>query len=64
MLGLGKRCPKCGENKVNAVKESFLADLRRSTFNVMFPIRLLTSSGRKPKNLNVCKSCGFSWEDR
>lgn len=60
----GKKCIKCGGKQVNVVKEKFLADLKRSLFNVMFPIRFFTGHAKKSKNLNVCKDCGFSWEDR
>lgn len=60
----GKKCPKCDSSEVKIVKESFIADFRRSLFNFMFPIRFLTGHAKKPKNLNVCRSCDFSWEDR
>jgi len=32
-----------------------------SLFLLLGPLALLTKS---PKDLNVCKDCGFSWEDR
>jgi len=59
-----KKCPKCGGKQVNVVKETFVQDLMRNLHNVMFPIRFFTGHGKKPKNLNVCKDCAFSWEDR
>lgn len=59
-----KKCPKCDSQEIKAVKESFAADFRRNLFNLMMPIRFITGHAKKPKNLNVCKSCGFSWEDR
>ena len=64
-MGLfGKKCLKCGSSKINVLKEGFMNDLKRSMLNVAFPIRFFLASGKKPKNLNVCKDCGFSWEDR
>lgn len=59
-----KKCPKCDGKQVNVVKETFAQDLKRNLFNLMFPIRFFTGHAKKPKNLNVCKDCGFSWEDR
>lgn len=64
-MGLfGKKCLKCGSTKINTLKESFMNDLQRSMLNVAFPIRFFLPAGKKPKSLNVCKDCGFSWEDR
>lgn len=60
----GKKCLKCDSKNVKTQKESFLADFKRSLFNVMLPIRFFTGHGKKPKPLNVCRDCGFSWEDR
>lgn len=59
-----KKCLKCNSKNINVVKESFGADFKRSLTNVAMPIRFLTGAGKKPKNLNVCRDCGFSWEDR
>ena len=59
-----KKCPKCDSKEIKTMKESLLNDTKRSALNVVLPIRFLTGAGKKPKPLNVCKSCGFSWEDR
>ncbi|HCC25078.1 MAG TPA: hypothetical protein DEP85_06185 [Holosporales bacterium] len=59
-----KNCPKCGGSQINVVKETFIEDFKRSLFNLILPIRFFTGHAKKPKNLNVCTSCGFSWEDR
>jgi hypothetical protein len=60
----GKKCPKCGGKNINTIKEGFGKSLLRNAQNLAFPVRILFSSNRKPKNLNVCKDCSFSWEDR
>jgi len=59
-----RKCAKCGLKTINIISESFGARLWRITKNIMFPIRILMSVSRRPKSTNVCRSCGFSWEDR
>lgn len=49
------KCPRCGKKNINKVKPSLW---RKAEAAAMFNI------GGKPKTLNVCKDCGFSWEDR
>lgn len=56
------KCPKCGSKNINVVKESFAASLRRYMLYMFLLITILFK--RKPKDLYVCKDCGFSWEKR
>lgn len=56
-----KKCPRCDSTDLNQVKPGMgnaVADIGR----LAFPLLLLFH--KKPKTLNVCKKCGFSWEDR
>lgn len=58
-MGLfGKKCPKCGSGSINKVKSSIGQKMHRV---LMGPYAMFTKA---PKTLNVCKDCGFSWEDR
>lgn len=54
-----KKCPKCDSTNLNKVKPSLWTkfwDLQWQAW---------TFGIRKPsKTLNVCRDCGFSWEDR
>lgn len=50
----GKKCPKCDSKNLNVVKPGFTAK----------SAQLWTMGLRKAVNLNVCRDCGFSWEDR
>ena len=63
MFGFGKnKCPKCNSKNLNKVKASLMKKAQKgSLFLLLGPLALLTKS---PKDLNVCKDCGFSWEDR
>lgn len=56
------KCPKCGSTDINDVKESMGNAFKRNFWTAMFFIRILWV--KKPPTLHVCKSCGFSWEDR
>lgn len=60
----GKKCLKCDSKNIKVEKEKLLDDMKRSALNVVLPVRFLTGAGKKPKPLNVCRDCGFSWEDR
>ena len=51
-----KKCPKCDGENLNAVKAE--KSLRR----LLFPSIQELWFPKKP--LNVCRDCGFSWEDR
>lgn len=59
MFGLGvKKCPKCDSKNLNVVKPGFLKHLMQQNVAIYHP-------GLQPsKTLNVCRDCGFSWEDR
>lgn len=58
----GKKCPKCDSKNLNKVKPSLMQKaLPGSAFLLFGPIGLLA---KQPKTLNVCRDCGFSWEDR
>lgn len=56
MWGLGikitTKCLRCGSKKLNKDKPSSW----QHTMSVFL--------GYKSKTLNVCRDCGFSWEDR
>lgn len=52
----GKRkCPRCNSTNLNAVKPSLWRRAEAAA---------LLNLGGKPKTLNVCRDCSFSWEDR
>lgn len=55
MFLFGTKCPKCDSKDVKKVKPSLWRKAEAA---------LLLNLGGKPKTLNVCRSCGFSWEDR
>lgn len=55
MLFFGTKCLKCGKKKINKLKPSLWRKAEAA---------MLLNMGGKPKTLNVCKDCGFSWEDR
>lgn len=55
------KCPKCDSTNINIVKKGAFEQLGRMGFIIMFPILILF---RPKKPLNVCRDCGFSWEDR
>ncbi len=60
MFGLKKKikCPRCEKQNINIVKpDTFKEGLRQIALG---PLALIN----RPKPLNVCKDCGFSWEDR
>lgn len=62
MLFFGTKCPKCGKKNINKVKPTMWQKAKRgSAFMLMGPFALMM---KEPKTLNVCKDCGFSWEDR
>jgi len=55
----GKKCPKCDSKNIKTLKPSFTkkwgeASVHAFTFGL----------GKITPNLNVCRDCGFSWEDR
>jgi hypothetical protein len=51
----GKKCPKCDSKKIKEVKPSLWRKAEAASF---------FNLGGKPRTLNVCRDCGFSWEDR
>lgn len=57
-----KKCPKCDSTNLNKVKPSLWRKWQEaSTKVVFFPFSLMR---KEAKTLNVCRDCGFSWEDR
>lgn len=65
-----KRCPKCDSKNIKKVKASLIkkatpASLAAAGCILLGPVGLLAGLlGRPKKPLNVCRDCGFSWEDR
>ena len=57
MLFLGKKCPKCDCRNINTIKPSIV----KRTFEALDWTTIFRG---KSKNLNVCRECSFSWEDR
>lgn len=59
MLGFGskKKCPKCDSKNLNVVKKKnwMTSALRGQYFHELF---------NRSRDLNVCRDCGFSWEER
>jgi hypothetical protein len=59
MLGLFKtKCPKCNGGNINKVKPGFWSKYMAAS------LMLFAGAGKQPKALNVCRDCGFSWEER
>lgn len=59
MFFFKKKCPRCDSTNLNKVKPSLWRKWQDAS------LQLWTLGIRKPsKTLNVCKDCGFSWEDR
>jgi len=60
MFGLfAKKCPKCDSKNLKVVKPSAWKHQAELVY------QLLSVGVRKPTPpLNVCRDCGFSWEDR
>ena len=56
------KCPKCDSKNLNKVKPSFLSKAASGSAVMLFPVLALFK--KPPKPLNVCRDCGFSWEDR
>ncbi|KKR49643.1 MAG: hypothetical protein UT84_C0022G0006 [Candidatus Curtissbacteria bacterium GW2011_GWA1_40_16] len=62
LLVFSKKCPRCDSTNLNKVKPSLMKQaLPGSAFLLFGPLGLLA---KQPKTLNVCRNCGFSWEDR
>lgn len=57
-------CPKCDGRNVKTINEGFIDNCKRSLMNLVFPLRIILGTGKKPKPLYVCKDDGFSWEKR
>ncbi len=60
-MGLFKRkklCPKCDSENLNVVKPGWWQHLMQQNVAIWVP------GGKISKPLNVCRDCGFSWEDR
>lgn len=61
MFGLFKKkqCPKCDSYEIKTLKTGWWK--RQQELSLQF----WTMGMRKPTQpLNVCRKCGFSWEDR
>lgn len=55
----GKKCPKCDSKNLKVLKPGFIKKWgETSTRAFTLGISKVTP------NLNVCRDCGFSWEDR
>jgi transposase-like protein len=50
-----KQCPRCDSYEIKEVKPTFWQKVMSAG---------VAPWGKPPKTLNVCRSCGFSWEDR
>ena len=63
-----KKCPRCDGVKINRVKANAISGglrgIGRAGLAIAFPITIFFGRQQKSKPLNVCKDCGFSWEDR
>lgn len=53
-----KKCPKCDSENLNKVKPGLWSKYMAASTILWF------GAGKQPKTLNVCRDCGFSWEDR
>lgn len=54
-----KKCPRCDGRNINVVKPSLFKKWTEGSTH-LFTLGL----SRMSRNLNVCRDCGFSWEDR
>lgn len=57
-----KSCPKCDSQNLNKVKPGNGNFMNR--LFVAFAFAPLLLFMKKARDLNVCRDCGFSWEDR
>ncbi len=57
-LDLRTKCPRCDSKNLKKVKPGFWSKYMAASTIVWF------GAGKRPKTLNVCRDCGFSWEDR
>jgi len=53
-----KQCPKCDSRNIKTVKAGFIKHLIQQNIAICVP------GAKISKPLNVCRDCGFSWEDR
>lgn len=59
MFGFGgKQCPKCDSKNLKVVKAGWFKHLMQQNVAIWVP------GAKISKPLNVCRDCGFSWEDR
>lgn len=58
MFFFGTMCPKCDSKKIKKVKPGLWSKYMAAS------TMLWAGAGKQPKTLNVCRGCGFSWEDR
>jgi hypothetical protein len=59
VFGRPKTCPKCDSSNIKVVKSGLWRKYTEAS------MQLWTMGIRKmTPNLNVCRDCGFSWEDR
>lgn len=56
MFFFKKKCPRCDSKEIKVVKRAITIG------NLLFPRIQDLWFPKKP--LNVCRNCGFSWEDR
>lgn len=57
-----KKCPRCDSANINTVKSSEMSRAFKDIATLAFPLAALFRKTSKP--LNVCRDCGFSWENR
>lgn len=52
-----KKCPRCDSTKLKVLKKP-------NWLETGLKGRIIAEWLHPTKNLNVCRECGFSWEDR
>ena len=57
-----KQCPRCDSTNLKMVKPGLMQKATKGSAFLLFGAFALGM--KEPKNLNVCRDCGFSWEDR
>ena len=61
MSFFGTKCPKCDSTNINTVRRNKMGHHSLGCFALLFFWPALFFM-KKPKDLQVCRNCGFSWE--
>lgn len=62
MIFFKTKCPKCKSTDIGKIHASFATQLKRMAWIAIFWPLALFMGFKKPQM--VCRSCGFTWEQR